>query len=177
MHVSGLALLWLLSSLINAETRITTKSFQWCRGTPTETPHRSVKQPASEEHLWLQKTDLCTVTSFKFRLNFQSNPFPRWMWGDIPFCSALTVKCQTILQTISSGSSSVCLTARHGLNRSRGSAANCLTSIRHWSAIEVWLVSNASFIQLSCGHVALFSFDLFQSVSRGHVVWPPHKNT
>ena len=112
--------------------------------------HSNTKQPASEEHLWLQKTDLCTVTRFKFRLNFQSNPFSRRMWGEIPFCSALTVKCQTILKTVSSGSLSVCLTARLGWNRSWGAAANCLTLIRHWSLVSVDRLFNSVVVWTCC---------------------------
>lgn len=162
------------------QTHITKTPSNYAEPLEHKPPQQQQKQRAAS--LWgalvtSEEEDLCTVTSFKFRLNFQSNPFSQRMWGEIPFCSALAVKCQTVLKTVSSRSLSVCLTARHCLNTSWGAAVNCLALIHHWFSIEVWLASIASLIQLWCGHVALFSFDLIQSVSGGHAVWPPLQHT
>lgn len=105
--------------------------------------------PASKEQLRLQKTDYCTVTSFKFRLNFQSNPFLQRVRvrGGIPFCYVLTVKCQDGIEN-SLLSLPVCLSySETRFNMSWGAAVNCLALIHHWFSIEVWLASVASLIQ------------------------------
>lgn len=153
------------------QTHITKTPSNYAQALEHKPSNRDRKQPASEEHLWLQKTDLCTVTSFKFCLNFQSNPFSRRMWGEIPFLFFARSKMSDGIEN-SLLSLPVCL-SYSGLNASWGAAVNCLALIRHWFSIEVWLASIVSLIQLWCGHVALFSSDLIQSVPGGHAVWPP----